>query len=116
MAIKSVVECLPTLEKLAKAKTKKERVKLLQQSKSCIYYSISEISKNTLNGNIPTNTETIKNLAKYKSDLRLLSRRSGVPLRKRKEIVLQSGGAFLPALLWPAISYLGGKLVDKVLQ
>lgn len=116
MAIDKVVECLPTLKQLAKAATKKERIKLLQQAKSCIYYSISEISKNTLNGNIPIDNNSKKKLVKYKGDLRILSRKSRVSLKRRKEIVLQSGGAFLPALLWPAISYLGGKLVDKVLK
>ena len=115
MSIEGVRKCLPTLKKLAQAKTKKERNQLLKKAKSCIYYSISDISKNTLNGNIPLSSDQKKLIAKYKAQLRRLARKSRVPLKERKQIVLQTGGAFLPALLWPAISYLGGKLADKII-
>ncbi len=115
MSIEGVNKCLPTLKKLAKAKTRNQREKILKQTKSCTYYAISEISKNTLNGNIPVEDLLRTKLAPYKFELRKLSRKS-IPLKKRKEIILQSGGAFLPALLWPAISYLGGELANKFMQ
>ena len=46
MTIEGVVKCLATLQKLAEAKTKKRRLEILNNSKSCIFYAISEISKN----------------------------------------------------------------------
>jgi hypothetical protein len=112
MSIGGVEKCLPTLRKLAKAKTKKERIKLLKKAKSCIYYSIAEISKNTLNGNIPVTEREKIRIQPYKEHLRRLARKSGVPLKEKKQIVLQSGG-FLPGLLIPALTYLGGKLADR---
>ena len=112
MSIEGVKKCLPTLKKLAKARTRKQRDKILAETQSCIFYAISEISKNTLNGNITLSDDSKKKLNPYRIELRKLSKKS-IPLKKRKEIVYQSGGAFLPALLWPAISYLGGKLADK---
>lgn len=115
MPIESVKKCLPTLEKLAKAKTVKQRNQLLKDAKSCIYYSIAEISKNTLNGNIPVTPQQRVKLTKYKSQLRKLARKSGVSLKQKKEIVNQTGGAFLPALLYPVLSYLGGRLADKLI-
>ena len=115
MPIEGVWKCLPTLKKLAQAKTKKERNQLLKKAKSCIYYSISDISKNTLNGNIPINSDQKREISKYTAQLRRLARKSKVPLKERKKLVLQTGGAFLPALLLPAISFLGGKLAEKIL-
>ena len=115
MTIEGVVKCLATLQKLAEAKTKKRRLEILNNSKSCIFYAISEISKNILNNNIKIDDRTKRRLKPYKTTLRTLARKSRVPLKQRKQIVIQSGGAFLPALLWPAISYLGGKVADKII-
>ena len=115
MTIEGVVACLPTLRKLAQAKTKKQRLEILNKSKSCIFYAISDISKNILNNNIKIDEKTKRKLKPYKGDLRTLARKSKVPLKQRKQIVITSGGAFLPALLWPAISYLGGKVADKLM-
>ena len=112
MSIEGVQKCLPTLKKLAQARTRKQREKILAEAKSCIFYAISEISKNTLNGNIVISSAYRKKLIPFRSELRKLPKKS-IPLKTRKEIVTQKGGAFLPALLWPAISYLGGKLADK---
>lgn len=116
MTLEGVVKCLPILQKIAETRTKKQRLVLLAKAKPCIFYSISEISKNILNKNIKTDPKTVRKLSPFKRELRLLARKSGVPLKKRKSLVLQSGGAFLPALLWPAISYLGGKIVDKIIE
>ena len=116
MTIDGVVKCLPILKKLAQARTRTKRIEILNKSKSCIFYAISDISKNILNNNIVVDVKTKRKLQPYKETLRILARKSRVPLKQRKKIVIQSGGAFLPALLWPAISYLSGKVVDKLTE
>jgi hypothetical protein len=115
MAIKSVIKCLPTLQKLSKAKSRKKRKELLSKCNRCIYYAISEVARNTVKGNIPLSPKRKKQLSPYKNQLRRLARKSGVSLKERKTIINQRGG-FLPGLLIPALSILANVAADKLIK
>lgn len=114
MSIKTLKECLPTLKKLANAKTKKERIAILRKARNCVYYAISDISSNTLKGNFPLSTKERKVLKKFRNPLRRLGDKT--TLKKRKFIINQQGGAFFSALLIPALSILSQIVADKLLS
>jgi len=107
LKFKKVLICLPSLEKLANAKTDKERKKLISDSKDCVIDAISEIALNCLNENIPLKSCDFDKLVKYKNILRKLSSPSTIKTRKR--IINQNGG-FLSILIRPAISLIAGLL------
>lgn len=113
MTIEGVIKCLPELEKLSKLKSLSKRKVILKRAKSCLFYAISEIAKNTITGNIPLNQKQKNKLYIHRRQLREISRKSGVSLKRKKLIINQKGGAFLPALLIPAVSYLVEKYMKK---
>jgi hypothetical protein len=113
MAINDVLGCLPTLKRLAKANTVKERRVILANAKNCVYKAICEIVHNVLLGNIPISCYRKKQLYKHREKLRLLTK-PRLSLEKRKEII-QKGG-FLQALLVPAISILTEIVAKKLLK
>lgn len=99
------MRCLPTLRKLMNARVLSKRRQLLRSCRGgCIYYAISEISRNILNGRIPLSGGQWKVLNRYKDQLRELRKKS-ISLKRRKVIANQRGG-LLPGLLKPAIAYL----------
>ena len=100
MTLEQVLSCLPTLDKLSRCKTKKQREKVLSGCKLCVYKAIGEISKNFLLKNIPVSDRTIKKLSLHKKYIRLLA--SKTPLKTKKYIVNQKGG-FSTSLLIPAL-------------
>lgn len=65
--------------------------------------TIDECIVNTLNGNLPiTNSEKVK-LKKFKAVLRKILKSKG-GLNKKRKIISQSGGSFLPTLLAPIVA------------
>ena len=96
MTIESVLRCLPTLKRLSKAKSVKERRKLLRKCKKCILDSISEISKNVLVSNVPLSKYRYKKLYPHRKYIRELASKG---LYKRKRYILnQKGGLLIPAI------------------
>jgi hypothetical protein len=75
-----------------------------------ILNGVCECALNTLKGNVRLNKKQKKILTKYKKDLRLLANKRTSKNRK-KQIIIQKGGSFLPWLIAPAIS-----LVSSLLQ
>lgn len=91
----------------------RQRKALLQSADNSQITSVCEICLNILAGNVPAN---LKKLKKYKTVIRKLGNRSQNVQAKRRLLLNQSGGAFLP-LIAPAIisalSGLFGKVVAK---
>ena len=115
MTLEGVLKCLPTLKKLIKTKSLSERRKILRSCRGgCIYYAISEISKNVLSGNIPLKDRERKILNRYKEQLREIKKKT-ITLRKRKSIINQKGG-LLPSLLVPAVGFLAQFLADRMIK
>ena len=115
MTLDTVLSCLPTLKRLAKAKTLRQRRKILSEAKKCLFYSICEITKNVLENNIPLSCKRKESLLPYKKHIRLLARKSGVSLKQQKKIINQRGG-FLPHLLLPTVSILSQIAADRLLK
>ena len=100
MAVKQAIEVLPILKKLSKARKKAIRKAILEKCPCKVYDVISDISKNTLKGNIKMSPKNMKALKLYKNDLRKMSKK--ISRQKIKNLLIQKGG-FLPLLLTPAL-------------
>lgn len=59
--------------------------------------SLSECCYNVLHGNVPANGQQLKTLTKYKKQLRNMADRR-VSLKKKRQLVTQSGGFLGPLL------------------
>lgn len=99
----SVKKHLPLL-KLLKESSPDRRFNVIRHSDSDLINTISECVYNTLKGNIPLKKREISKLRKFKKVLRNIFRAEGGGLKKKKEIIIQSGGAFLPVLLSPIVA------------
>lgn len=98
----SVKKHLPTLRlvQLAKPQLRKS---ILANCDLELIKTILECIHNTLNGNIKLTPSEINNLKKFKAVLRKLLRAPG-NLKKKRELILQNGGSFLPVLLKPIVA------------
>lgn len=105
-----VISQLPLLDKLSKV-TPKERKKLLKKAKLELFRSIDECIKNVLKGNVRLKKSCVEKLSKYESVLRKIND-SKHKIIKKKKIIIQSGGAFLPALLSPIL----GVILNQILN
>lgn len=114
MTLKKVVECVPTLQKIAKCKSARERIKLLRGTKNSIFYAISEIALNTLNSNIRLTAYRKNKLRPHRNKIRKLALKT-TTLPERKKIIIQSGG-FLPSLLIPSLTLLAKFIGSKYLK
>ena len=100
---------------MQKQKSLAERWRILRTRRGgCIYYAISEISKNVLSGRIPITENERRILNRYKEQLREIKKKT-ITLKKRKQIINQKGG-LLPGLLVPAVGFLAQFLADRVLK
>ena len=100
--------------RMASVKKHLSELKKLQLSRpSCRYHflchsdlelieTINECIYNTLKGNIPLKKSEILKLSRFKEVLRNILHSEG--LKKKRKIIIQSGGAFLPVLLYPIVS------------
>lgn len=104
-----VISHLPKLENLIKLTPRKRR-DLLEKANLKFIKSIVECIENVMSGNIQLKRECREKLKKYKAVLRKIFN-SGNKLKVKKEIIVQNGGAFLPALLAPVITILAERLM-----
>lgn len=81
------------------------RKKILKSANTKLISSIVECVYNILAGNVNISSKEKKKLLKHKKILRNIVKFKRNPT-KRKKIINQSGGSFLPALLLPIISSL----------
>lgn len=81
------------------------RKDILKSASSRLILSIVECAFNVLNGRINLNKSQKQELLKHKTLLRNIVKNKR-KVNKRKILVNQSGGAFLPALLLPVLSSL----------
>lgn len=88
----------------------KLRRALIQHAHKDLIRCICECALNLLHGNIPLKDCEKSKLCKHKKILRKLADRKQSLIRKKK-ILNQKGGAFLPLLLGPLISALIAKIV-----
>ena len=79
---------------------------LLRTANNSQIESLCEICLNILHGNVPVNVQKLK---KYKNFLRMLARKTTSLKRKKQMLVNQSGG-FLPLIAPVIVSALGGIL------
>lgn len=106
---KHVVANLPKLKSLIHLTPQKRRDQLEKANLQFIK-SIVECVENVMKGNIQLKKECKDRLKKYKNILRKIFN-SEKRLKVKKEIIVQSGGAFLPALLAPVITILAERLM-----
>lgn len=109
--IQRVISHLPKLETLIKLTPRKRRF-LLEKANLQFIKSIVECIENVMSGNIQLKRKCKEKLKKHKSVLRKIFN-SGNKLKAKKDIIVQSGGAFLPALLVPVISILAEQLIKR---
>lgn len=84
----------------------KSRKRLINKASRDNIDSLSEIALNILKGNVSLSPQHKKKLKKHKEKLRNLAQKN-ISFKKRKGLLVQRGG-FLPLLLAPALSLLGG--------
>lgn len=106
---KCVIKHIHLLDALAKAKPA-ERKKILQKSNFGLIKSIVECIENVLDGNVKLDKNRLKKLKRYKNQLRGIYK-SGKKWTSKKKVIIQTGGAFLPALLLPVISALATRFI-----
>lgn len=104
MAVKQAVEVVPILKKLSKARQKAKRKAILDKCPCKVYDVITDISRNTLKGNIKMPSKNLKALRQYKNEIRMMSKK--IPRRQHKKLLIQKGGALLPLLIPPALTLL----------
>jgi hypothetical protein len=100
-----------TLKFLCKTKHQYRKA-LLKSADKDLVHCICECAHNTLLGKVPLTKTQKSKLSKHKSTLRKLAKR-GASLAKRKKVIFQKGGAFLPLLLAPVISGVLSSLFNK---
>lgn len=97
------------LDALARARPA-ERKTLLKRSNFGVIKSIVECIENVLNGNVKLGKNRLKKLRRYKNQLRKVNT-SGKKWTSKKKVIIQTGGAFLPALLIPVIGAIASRLL-----
>ena len=115
MSIKSCVNCLPWLRKLAKARGLAKRYSILKKAPKGLLNVLHEIIRNILNGRINLNKRYKTKLQRYKNELRTFSSKSKLSIPQQKRFLIQKGG-FLPSLLVPVISMLASVAVEKLIK
>jgi len=90
----------------------KQRKRLLQKASGGVIRTIAQVAKNTINGNIPLSPHQKARLRRHKRTLRALSLAKS-SIKRRRKILLQKGGAFLPLLLAPILSAVAGSLFNR---
>lgn len=73
---------------------------------------VCECAHNVSNGNIPLTNNQLKQLKRHKQLIRTLGN-TNTPLDAKRKLLAQKGG-FLPALLLPVLSVVGGIVGDLI--
>lgn len=105
-----VIKQLPLLELLTKV-NKKSRTKILKHSDLKLTEAIIECIFNVLKKNVQLEHKRVKRLTKYKNVLRKLANPKH-KVKSKQKLIVQSGGAFLPIVLAPIVSYLFDKIIS----
>lgn len=74
---------------------------------------VGEAAFNVLRGNVPLNQRRLKQLDKHRKLLKSLSNKK-ISLKQKKKILNQKGGAILPLLLPPVLTFLAKVAADKL--
>lgn len=98
----SVKKHLPVLQLIQKAKPKL-RKSILVNCELDLIKTLDECINNTLQGNIHLSDTEKAKIKKFKSILRKIHQSTG-GLNKKREILVQNGGAFLTHLLAPIVA------------
>jgi len=106
---KTIVQQLPTLRKLRRCNNKTRKA-LLSGGGKQLQLCLRECAVNVLKGNVYLNKKQFKKLAKYKKQIRDLSKKS--TSQKKRQKIVQRGG-FLPLLLAPVIGSLLGATLKR---
>ena len=99
--MKNILKKKEFLELLAKSYTPKKRKLLVEWGGPAAIHALSEIALNTLKGNIKLTPALFKKIKKCRNILRALSNKK-YSQSKKKHLITQHGGMFLPYLL-PAV-------------
>ncbi|KAF2886226.1 hypothetical protein ILUMI_19947 [Ignelater luminosus] len=81
----------------------KERLALIKSVGDTEIHCVCECVYNTLKGKVPLSTKQKAKLARHKSILRKLVK-PGESIKKKKRLLLQKSGTFLPLILTPILS------------
>jgi hypothetical protein len=100
------------LLKLLSGGSRSLKKEVLRTANSDLICSLCECAHNTLKGNIKLSSAQKKKLVKHKKVIRRLAKR-GETYKKKKRYIVQTGGAFLPALLGPIIAGIAGLILNK---
>lgn len=99
------------LEVLTKV-NEKSRKKILKYIDLKLTEAIVECVFNVLKNNVEISQTEVKKLKKYKKTLRDLANPKK-DLKKKRNLIVQSGGNFLPIVLAPIVSYLFDEIISK---
>lgn len=90
---------------------KEQRVAVLRRADTSLIRCICECALNILQGNIPVKLSQKNKLKRYKKVLRTLATPKK-SINKKKNLIVQKGGGFLPLLLAPIL----GTLISNVIS
>lgn len=90
----------------------KQRKKLLENANKDQIDSLCECALNVVKRNIPIDEATKSSLCKHKQAICKVAL-TKQPLTKRKKILVQKGGAFLPLILQTVLPLLASALFSK---
>jgi hypothetical protein len=110
MAPKRLKRNFGKLKSLAKADEKSMQHMLKDRDLMCC---VCDCACNFLKGNVPLTVSQIDVTRPYKNSIRKLAD-SSVPRKDKKHEIEQKGGAFLPLLLAPILSAVGGLIADTI--
>ena len=82
---------LEFISKIKCDKTKKAMMKYKSKDPK-IYLALREIALNVIKGNIDMDKKTKRKLSKHKKNIYNIAKRGKIPVKKRKNLVVQSGG------------------------
>ena len=101
------------LSLFSKAKYRARRDKLVDLADTAEIRAVSECIQNLLQGNVPLQSQHLKQMKRYKNLLRSLAKRC-YSVKKKKSLIKQKGG-FIGALIPLAVSALGG-IIPQIIK
>ena len=111
MGVKKIKKHIDSLRALCHFKPKQIKA-VLENSDKELVGCICECMYNVANGSFPVPPRTLTKLKRHKSKIRKAINKS-TSFKKRKRILAQSGG-FLPLLLAPIVSLVGGLVGEAI--
>ena len=86
-----------------------QRKAILESASKDLIYCICEIIDNILHGTVKLSKQRQTKLLRYKKLLRFINDKK-VAVNKKKKVLIQKGGGFLPALIVPILALAGSLL------